>query len=408
MSRQEPVNDRVLGFNRTALPVDPPDRILLVPWGEVHSNGTGGNHIVDAQSAAMILEAFKRREGVPLVIDYEHASEGGEYQTPTGIAPAMGWIDRLEAVPGEGIYGHVEKWTEPGANFIRTSQYRFVSWAGWTSKKDRRVAEITSVALVNAPGIVGMPPIVNKEQAVSHQPSAEGDGANRKDSTMNEIVKALGLKDGATEAECVTAVNKLRTELTAAQGRPAVAATVCKALGLAETAGEADVVAAINKAKTPPSDAVPRAEFDAVATSLKTTATELAALRERTTDREADERIASAQREGKLSAKMLEPDAAGKNHWRTLARDGAAWTACMERMPVAFPADGRVVAANSGATAGTAGDGRGAIIARAAAEFTANGEKLSRLTSQAAFVNGELIQAGHKAMTKEETEKIRA
>ena len=72
----------------------------------------------------------------------------------------MGWIRELKAVPGEGIYGRVE-WTEPGANYVRSKQYRFLSPAGWIRKSDLRLVSIKSVALVNQPGIVGMRPIVN-------------------------------------------------------------------------------------------------------------------------------------------------------------------------------------------------------------------------------------------------------
>ena len=66
-----------------------PERVLLVPWGRVHS--TNGEFVLDAEAADAVLRAFKQH-GTDLVIDYEHQSLGGRYASPSGLAPAAGWV----------------------------------------------------------------------------------------------------------------------------------------------------------------------------------------------------------------------------------------------------------------------------------------------------------------------------
>ncbi len=136
---------------------DVPKRVRIVPWGEVES--TRGRFVVDEESAALVLEAFERH-GTDLPVDYEHQTLGGPYTSPTGQAPAAGWIKRLEAVPGDGIYAHVD-WTPPALEQLADRQYRYLSPVALVRKEDRKLVGLHSVALTNKPAIVGSDPIVN-------------------------------------------------------------------------------------------------------------------------------------------------------------------------------------------------------------------------------------------------------
>lgn len=135
-----------------------PTRVRIAPWGEVDS--TSGRFIVDEESAQLVVEAFKRHE-TDLPIDYEHQTLGGAYASPTGQAPAAGWIKRLEVVPNDGIYADVE-WTAPALRQLADKQYRYLSPVALVRKSDRKLIGIHSVALTNKPAIAGMDPLVNR------------------------------------------------------------------------------------------------------------------------------------------------------------------------------------------------------------------------------------------------------
>lgn len=135
-----------------------PTRVRIAPWGEVDS--TSGRFIVDEESAKLVVEAFQRHE-TDLPIDYEHQTLGGVYASPTGQAPAAGWIKRIEVVPNDGIYAEVE-WTAPALQQLAAKQYRYLSPVALVRKSDRKLIGIHSVALTNKPAIVGMDPLVNR------------------------------------------------------------------------------------------------------------------------------------------------------------------------------------------------------------------------------------------------------
>lgn len=136
-----------------------PTEVLIVPWGQVDS--TNGSFIVDDESARLAIEAFEAH-GTDLPVDYEHQTLGGPFTSPTGQAPAAGWIKKLEARPGQGIFAHVE-WTDAAAEQLVARQYRYLSPVAIVRKADRKLIALHSLALTNKPAIVGAEPIVAAE-----------------------------------------------------------------------------------------------------------------------------------------------------------------------------------------------------------------------------------------------------
>jgi len=146
-----------------AAAVEPPSRIKVCPWGDVQSSS--GNFVMDRQAAAEIIAAFAAAK-VDLPIDAEHATLGGPtYSTPTGDAPARGWIKSLYAVEGQGLFADVQ-WTPLGAGYVRNKEYRYLSPVVLVRKSDRRAVALHSVGLTNRPAIIGMTPIVNSRTAL--------------------------------------------------------------------------------------------------------------------------------------------------------------------------------------------------------------------------------------------------
>lgn len=137
-----------------------PLRILLAPWGNVESSN--GSFVVDEESARLAVQAFEEH-GTDLPIDYEHQTLGGAYASPSGQAPAAGWIKRIFAESGVGLLAEIE-WTDQARQRLVDKEYRYLSPVAIIRKTDRKLVAIHSAALTNKPAIVGMQPIVNKAE----------------------------------------------------------------------------------------------------------------------------------------------------------------------------------------------------------------------------------------------------
>jgi phage I-like protein len=140
---------------------DVPSTLVVAPWGQVESKS--GTFVVDQESGEEAVAAFEAH-GTDLPIDYEHQTLGGVYSSPTGAAPAAGWITGLAIVPGEGLVASVT-WTDQARELLAAKAYRYLSPVVLLRKSDRKVVAIHSVALTNKPAIVGMAAIVNHDAA---------------------------------------------------------------------------------------------------------------------------------------------------------------------------------------------------------------------------------------------------
>jgi phage I-like protein len=139
---------------------DVPARVLVAPWGQVES--TNGSFVVDDESAALVVAAFDEH-GTDIPIDYEHQTLGGTYSSPSGQAPAAGWIKKILSEPGVGILAEIE-WTDRAMEMLSSKEYRYLSPVALIRKTDRKLSAIHSVALTNKPAIIGMAPIVNSSE----------------------------------------------------------------------------------------------------------------------------------------------------------------------------------------------------------------------------------------------------
>jgi phage I-like protein len=148
-----------------------PGRILVVPWGRVET--AAGDFLVDEEAVGATIAAF-RAHGTDVPVDYEHQTLGGEWSSPSGLAPAAGWVTALRAVSPEeateempaGLWAEVE-WTPEAAERLRGRQYRYLSPVALVRKVDRRLVGLHSVALTNKPAIAGMRPVVGSEGSVA-------------------------------------------------------------------------------------------------------------------------------------------------------------------------------------------------------------------------------------------------
>ncbi|HOB74683.1 MAG TPA: phage protease [Phycisphaerae bacterium] len=207
----EVTGERVV-LDSTPVPGGVPSRVLIAPWGWVAS--ANGSFVVDEAAGQAVLAAFEEH-GTDIPVDYEHQSLGGPYASPSGQAPAAGWIRALTLCrPGEntepGLYADVE-WTPGGRARLEAREYRYLSPAVIVRKSDRRVQALHSVALTNKPAIVGMRPIVNREELMTQEPMRTENETS--ESAGGAVVERLRLRLGLPDASDMEAV------LTAASER---------------------------------------------------------------------------------------------------------------------------------------------------------------------------------------------
>ncbi len=243
---------------------DIPLEIQVIPYG--YHETPKGAFLCDEESAALVIEAFNSRQN-DMVIDYEH-------QTMSGAeAPAAGWIKELIYKGSEGIWARVE-WTARAVQYLGNREYRYVSPVFVVRVSDAKVVNLLNVALTNQPNIDGMVPIVNK---------GVGDTKNEEARKMEKVSAVLGLPEAATEREILKAVEDLKGQTQVIANNDVLAA-----LGLKEGSSQSEVVGTIMAMK----------QADTSITGLIGRVKELEG---KLNAKEADELVAMAMKEGKLT-----------------------------------------------------------------------------------------------------------
>jgi phage I-like protein len=319
-----------------------PRSVLIAPWGEVRS--ASGTFVVDEEGAELVIAAFAA-QGTDIPIDYEHQSLGGTYASPSGQAPAAGWIRGLRAVRPEeagdgeaGLFADVE-WTAPGREKLAAREYRYLSPVVLVRKSDRRVVALHSAALTNKPAIVGMKPIVNRAGIVT-----EGTGREEASATQTNAREASGAReDRGVEARTVSAgeaVEVLQLRLRLPSG-----------------CGVEEVLVAAER--------------------------RLAELEREATEAEANRKVSAAAAAGKLTA--------GQRDWafQLALKDPASFEAWAATAPPVVPL-GRT---EGPARVACGGRDRAAVTAAARASYQAD-ETLKLLTSEQAWIAEALREAG--------------
>ena len=301
--------------NSASLGEEVPSSLLMFPAGMVQSKQ--GNFKVDEQGFEEILRRFKH-DGVDIVFDFEHATLEDGHE-----APAAGWIKGFRF--DNGVWADPIEWNARAQQMILSKEYRYFSPVVGVDKGDRAIF-IHSVALTNTPAMLGQRPIINK-------------GGTSMD-WLKEVVNVLKLKAEATAEEVVSAVKTLMAKAEAM-------GEVIKILALKDDADLAVVKAAIEQKKAPDLSEITKAlalkddatgsEIVATIHALKQSATtgvsveEFKALKEKLAERDRDDLVIQAQKEGKI--------APTQNDWaREYAlRDPEGFKMFITKAPVVVP-----------------------------------------------------------------------
>lgn len=234
-----------------------PDWVQLIPIGEVE--GRDGRRWKN-HDPATIVATFNRR-GVPIPIDWEHASE---HKAPIGeAAPAAGWITALNARDGF-VWGQVD-WTARGAASISAKEYRYLSPVFGYDEPSQQITTLYSAGLTNQPNLALT--ALNRESHSQEVP-------------MKKVLEALGLKPEATEDEAVLAVQALHGDLKTAK--------------------------AVNSQAPGLDRYVPRADYDATVTRAANAEQKLAASEKAQADAAIEAAVGEALKAGKITPATAE------------------------------------------------------------------------------------------------------
>jgi phage I-like protein len=182
-----------------------PSEFRLLPAGNFRSRDVrpqnAASWLLDAQSAAAIIAQVNARAD-KLVIDYEHQTLYTEQNGQP--APAAGWFKDLEWREGDGLYAVNVEWTDSGAQKVVSKEYRYISPVFLSEPKTGVVTAIAMAALTNHAGIDGLTDLAALNAHYLLTPT---------ENAMNpELLKLLGLAEGADEAAVLAAVSALKAK----------------------------------------------------------------------------------------------------------------------------------------------------------------------------------------------------
>lgn len=292
-----------------------PSEIKILPVGSVSSEK--GDFLVD-QESYQSMKAEMERRGIDIVIDYEH-------QTLQDVqAPAAGWIKALRYTP-EAITAVVE-WTQKAAEYLKNREYRYLSPVVLCRKSDGKAVILNSMALTNMPAIHGMFAVVNSidlDHLETNNLESNKGGDNVE---LKKLIELLGLAEDATEEQALAALkerlaesgsNKEEEEKKKDEPETELVANsvVLGLLGLAADSKTEDVTSKIMELKAGSSKDM-RA---------------IQELRKKMEEKEADEAVIMALKDGKITADQKE--------WaRDYAKkDRAGFDQFMLKAPVVVP-----------------------------------------------------------------------
>jgi len=118
-----------------------------------------GEFVFDAQSAADVMNEFKRR-GVDMVIDLNHDSlDRDKRLLRADSADAMGWFVP-EVRPDGSLWATAVRWSSEGERRLRGRLQRFTSPAAHYDPATMRVVSLVNCALCSDPATFGNAPLL--------------------------------------------------------------------------------------------------------------------------------------------------------------------------------------------------------------------------------------------------------
>jgi len=362
-----------------------PQTLLLFPAGWTRLKWDNGRELwyfVDRAAYDAIMRGMSDR-GIDIVFDYEHQSTGGANSSPTGKAPAAGWITDL-TWSDKGISAKVE-WTDSAKKMIEAKEYRYFSPVMRIDLTSLRPFMLKSVTLTNTPATVGISPL-----AASAISGATG---------MTEILEKLGLPPDATPEDLMKAIDALLAKVKDAGAMgdhdDDMATAVAKDAGLEGVKTKAELVAAVKtvQATAKTVEATAKAKSDASATESEKLAKRVAELESQDKARRRADFLASAKVVDKAASEALgqlfdlNPELAERMKPTVAGKEAAS--------PERISADPKP--GESGKDAN-----REDVIRVAASEWSSDKTVQQWTAKESRWIDGQLLSAGFDPLTDTE------
>ncbi len=188
------------------------------PYGRYPVGGTipkadkDAEYVFDEEAAKNIIENFrsaaKKTDWPGILVDEEHFSLSTDKSSA-----ALAWAKDIRQEEDGSIWTRWE-FTARGRQLWEDHILVNRSPAFYSDKigaKCYRPFELKSIGMTNTPHFEELSTLAAARAAEVNKPQGEN--------KMNEIIKALGLADGASEQDCVTAIESLKTKASAAEAK---------------------------------------------------------------------------------------------------------------------------------------------------------------------------------------------
>ena len=188
------------------------------PYGRYPVGGTikgaapDAEYVFDEEAAKNIIDHFRAAAKKPdwpgVLVDEEHFSLATDRSSA-----ALAWAKDIRQEPDGSIWTRWE-FTARGRKMWEDRILVNRSPAFYSDKlgeKAYRPCELKSIGMTNTPHFDELSTLAAARAAEVNN--------NERNTTMNEIIQALGLTEGASEADCVAAIETLKTRASAAEAK---------------------------------------------------------------------------------------------------------------------------------------------------------------------------------------------
>lgn len=187
------------------------------PYGRYPVGGTiegaakDAEYVFDEKTAKRIMESFNAARATPnwpgILVDREHFS-----LDPKKPSDAMAWAKDIRQEADGSLWTRWE-FTPQGRELWNDKVLvnRSPAFLAEENGKEYRPFELKSIGMTNVPHFDELSTLAAARAAEVNNPE--------KENQMNEILKALDLAEGASEADAVTAINALKEKASAAEAQ---------------------------------------------------------------------------------------------------------------------------------------------------------------------------------------------
>ena len=225
-----------------------PGRVHILPVGPKIQGRDGRTYYL--RDPQKLVDQFNEAKE-PTPVDYEHGSEIKSRQGEKALA--AGWVRSLEYDPEAGVFANID-WTPTAANEIKERAYRYISPAVIITKSGE-VKGISSLGLVHKPNLELTAINRKDDDSMAQKKPDQPDQSNDSPAYLAE----LGLEDGATPDQITQAIKDLKAQGGESQKEDSPAAD----------STPTDPPPAGQKESTALNNMVPRADYDALAGTVK-------------------------------------------------------------------------------------------------------------------------------------------